>query len=158
MAKIIPNYRIGNDIPISFFVDINKGGTELTASNTTVILYDPHGNLTDIHWSISGTRVLGTFLGASQRYTGLYTLKVILNQGSYGMASSDRQMFRIVPHSWQGTTDPSSLEDFTVFLTDVLSIAEMEDLRTLLFTDFPSLENRVKDVEDRATALEGRAT
>jgi len=33
----LPNYRIGNDLPISFFVEINKGGLLLTDANTTVL-------------------------------------------------------------------------------------------------------------------------
>lgn len=161
----LPNIRIGNDLPISFFVEINSGGTLLTTDNTTILLYDPNGNLVDIRWSISGNQVSGTFLGANQRYTGIYTLKVILNKGTAGMATSDRQMFRLVPHSWQGDTDPEALEDFEIRLTDVLSIDEMEELRDLLSTDFPSLSNRVTDAEssleslsDRTSTLEGNQT
>jgi len=154
----IPNYRIGNDLPISFFVEINKGGTLLTPENTTIILYDPYGHIVDIRWSISGNQVTATYLGAMQKHTGLYTLKVILNKGAAGMASSDRQMFRLVPHSWEGDTEPGGWEDFTVTMTDVISVDEMEDLRKLLHTDMPALTERVTDVEDRATALEGRAT
>ena len=154
----VPYYRIGNDLPISFFVEINKGGMLLSPENTTIILYDPCGYPVTLQWSIGGNQVSGTFLGKDQKRSGLYTLKVILNKGDYGMATSDRQMFCLVPHTWQGAVDTDGWEGFTVTMTDVISVEEMEDLRELLHTNFPALEGRVGDVEDRATALEGRAT
>lgn len=154
----IPNYRIGNDLPISFFVEINKGGMLLSDANTTILFFDPYGIAVDMTWNISGNQVSGTFLGKDQKRTGLYTMKVILNKGDYGMATSDRQMFRLVPHTWEGDTEPGGWEDFTVTMTDVLSVEEMEDLRELLNSGMPEIEGRVGDLEDRATALEGRAT
>ena len=148
------NIRIGNDVPISFFVDINDGGTPLSTDDTTIFLWDPNGNPVDIQWSISGNQVSGTYLGAAQKYTGIYTLKVVLNKGAAGMATSDRQMFRLVPHTWQGDTDPGSLDGFTIRLTDVISVGEMEELRELLGTEFPALKERVQAIEDNVAPAE----
>ena len=94
----LPNYRIGNDLPIMFRVE--DTGTAMTSGNTDITLYDPYGYPVDIAtWSIIGAEVSGTFLGKDQKRTGLYTVKVVINKGQTGMVTRDMQLFRLVPHS-----------------------------------------------------------
>ena len=99
----VPNYRIGNDLPIVFLVE--DTGTTMTSDNTTIILYNPYGHTVDISWNISGNEVSGMFLGKDQKFTGLYAVKVIVNKGLPGMVTRDMQLFRLVPHSWQANND-----------------------------------------------------
>jgi len=102
----LPNYRIGNDLPVRFLVE--DTGTPMTSDNTVITLYDPYGIAVDITWSISGREVTGTFLGKDQKRTGLYTVKVVINKGQTGMATMDMQLFRLVPHSWQADSSSSA--------------------------------------------------
>jgi len=108
-TKAIPNYRIGNDLPISLIVD--DTATPMTAGNTTVTLYEPYGYPVSIAWSIVGNRVSGTFLGKDQKRTGLYTVKVVINNGLPGMVTRDMQLFRLVAHSWEADAEPAGGED-----------------------------------------------
>lgn len=100
----VPNYRIGSDLPISFFVEIHDEENEETAilpEDTIITLRDPYGRPIDIEWTINERNVSARFPGPMQKMVGIYTVEVVVNQGKEGMVTADRQLFRLVAHSWE---------------------------------------------------------
>jgi hypothetical protein len=92
------NIRIGNDIVVTW--SIHKDGKPYALDGVEISLYLSHafGKTSIEDFSITDNKIVWTFEGKEQKYTGNYSLELVMNQGQEGMATTDKIDFvRLVP-------------------------------------------------------------
>lgn len=130
----IPLFRIGNDIPIEWYIRLNGEDADLENLDLRILFIDPSGRNVALDWAVSGNQLLATFEGRQQKLIGIYTIKAIKNYGKPGMASTDKYLFQLMPHTWQAPdTADTILQIFTENMTSILTVAEIEQMRNLVY-------------------------
>ncbi len=98
-------FRIGNDIKVTWPIITNGEAVELAGRDLTLYLIDRYGGKKRMEFSRAGNAIVFTYLGTEQKLTGIYQLTLIENNGNVGMATIDKiQAFQLIPR------DPSDTE------------------------------------------------
>ena len=105
--------RIGNDIHIQWSL-LNEG-EQFFLEEKDVTIYQSckyeTRKITD--FSVSGSTVTWTFFGKEQKYTGTYSVQLVINEGKENMVTTDvRKFVNITPHCCD--VDDSDEQDFVV--------------------------------------------
>ena len=115
--------RIGNDILVTW--ELSRNGEIFSLEGKAVSVYLKSAfertKLTD--FTVSGNIVFWTFFGKDQKRNGIYSLELVINEGSNGMITTDACDFvRLVSCSCklQGGEDAPNVETESIELTSTL--------------------------------------
>ena len=105
--------RIGNDIHIKWSL-LNKGEQFfLEGKDVTIYQSCKYETRKITNFSISGSTVTWTFFGKEQKYTGTYSVELVVNEGKENMITTDARKFvNLIPHCCD--TEDSDEQDFVV--------------------------------------------
>jgi hypothetical protein len=104
------NIRIGNDIKIVWSILYEDAPFSLSGKDITIYLSCSYEKTEVKDFRVSGNELSWTFYGKDQKYTGKYSLELILNEGKEDMITVDARKFvNLVPHSCEedGTDEPN---------------------------------------------------
>ena len=84
------NIRIGNDINVAWNI-LLRGGEPFNLEGLDVSLYllTPFGKQKADGFVIEENKVLWTFCGRNQKYTGKYSLELVINEDHISMITTD---------------------------------------------------------------------
>ena len=147
------NIRIGNDLNVAWSI-VNKQTNEpLSLEGRDIHLYlrTPFGRQSITDFSTHDNVVSWTFYGKDQKYTGKYSLELVINENEEGMATTDVCDFvNLVAHSCDvGGSDEGSVQVESVELLSSIEFDSYDD--TELRESIEDLEKRKVNKTDMAT-------
>ena len=124
------NVRIGNDIHIKWSLLSEGEEFFLEGKDVTIYLSCKYDKRKVTDFSVSGSTVTWTFFGKDQRYTGKYSLELIINDGKENMVTTDvRKFVELVPHCCdkEGTDEPEFIIEDVHIETEVDFVSVLVD-------------------------------
>ena len=116
------NERIGNDLNVVWSLMSGGQPFNIQGREVTIYLKSQFGKTEIKDFKLSGNMVLWTFYGKDQKYTGIYSLELVINEGEKGMITTDKCKFvNLVACSCKvgGESEPN-VEIETIELTSVV--------------------------------------
>ena len=150
------NVRLGNDLIVAWSI-VNKQTNEpLSLEDRDIALYlcTPFGKQKQEEFVVHENVVTWTFYGKDQKYTGKYSLELVINEGAEGMATTDVCDFvNLVPCVCKvGGADGVGVQTESIELLSSIEFGGYDD--TELREAIADLENEVSGKQDTIADLD----